>query len=159
MGIPELEIPQVKAKIDTGARSSALHAFDIERFQHNRKSMLQFKTHPIHKDETTIVTTIAELLEVKQVRDSGGHVEIRPVILAEIALSNYTWKIELTLTNRSSMGFRMLLGRQALRQRFVIDVGQSYIQSPAHIDLGNLHNYENYHPFPAEKSLFNSETF
>ncbi|QUY40326.1 ATP-dependent zinc protease (plasmid) [Acaryochloris sp. 'Moss Beach'] len=129
VSFPELEIPQVKAKIDTGARSSALHAFDIERFQDNGKSMLRFKTHPIQKDKTTIVTAIAELLEVKQVRDSGGHTEMRPVILTEIALSNYSWKIEVTLTDRSSMGFRMLLGRQAVRQRFVIDVGQSYIHN------------------------------
>lgn len=126
---PELGIPQIKAKIDTGARSSALHAFDIERFQDHGKSMLRFKIHPIQKDETTTITTEAELLEVRQVRDSGGHTEMRPVILTEIALAHYSWKVELTLTNRSSMKFRMLLGRQALRQRFVIDAGQSYLQS------------------------------
>ncbi|QUY45479.1 ATP-dependent zinc protease [Acaryochloris marina] len=131
VSFPELGIPQVKAKIDTGARSSALHAFEIERFQQNGKSMLRFKIHPIQKDETTIVTVIAELLEVRQVRDSGGHTELRPVILTEVALSNYSWKVEVTLTDRSSMGFRMLLGRQAVRQRFVIDVGQSYIQNSA----------------------------
>lgn len=136
ISFPELGIPQVKAKIDTGARSSALHAFDIERFQDHGTSMLRFKIHPIQKDETTTIKAEAEFLDVRQVRDSGGHTEMRPVILTEIALANYSWKVELTLTNRSSMKFRMLLGRQALRQRFVIDAGQSYLQSePLKIDV------------------------
>lgn len=131
VSFPALKLSLVKAKIDTGARSSALHAFDIERFQHNGKPMLRFKVHPIQKDDHTTITAEAELLEERQVRDSGGHTEMRPVILTEIALAQYQWPIELTLTNRRAMGFRMLLGRQALRQRFVIDAGQSYLQSAA----------------------------
>jgi len=130
VSFPALKLSLIKAKIDTGARSSALHAFDIEQFQQNGKTMLRFKVHPIQKDEHTTLTAEAELLEERQVRDSGGHTEMRPVILTEIALAQYQWPIELTLTNRSAMGFRMLLGRQALRQRFVIDAGQSYLQSP-----------------------------
>ena len=131
VSFPNLDLHHIKAKIDTGARSSALHAFDIEPFHAHGKSMLRFKVHPIQKDDTTVITTAAELLEERQVRDSGGHTELRPVILTEIALQDFHWQIELTLTNRSTMGFRMLLGRQAVRQRFVIDAGQSYIQSSA----------------------------
>jgi hypothetical protein len=131
VSLPELGIPHIKAKVDTGARSSALHAFGIERFQKNGKSMLRFQVHPLQKDEVTTLTAEAELLEERQVRDSGGHTERRPVIQTAIALYNYHWPIELTLTNRNTMGFRMLLGRQAVRQRFVIDAGHSYIQSSA----------------------------
>lgn len=126
-----MNITHIKAKIDTGARSSALHAFEIERFQHNGKPMVRFKIHPLQKDTLTTLTAEAELLEERQVRDSGGHTEVRPVIRTAIALGQYQWPIELTLTNRSAMGFRMLLGRQAVRQRFMIDAGQSYLQSAA----------------------------
>lgn len=129
VSFPDLNIAYVKAKIDTGARSSALHAFEIERFQHHGKPMVQFKVHPHQKDDLTTLTATAELLEERQIRDSGGHTEVRPVIQTMIALGPYQWPIELTLTNRSSMGFRMLLGRQAVRQRFMIDAGQSYLQS------------------------------
>ncbi len=128
---PDLNITHVKAKIDTGARSSALHAFEIERFQVDGKSMVRFKVHPIQKDTLTTFTAEAELLEERQVRDSGGHTELRPVIQTAIALGQYQWPIELTLTNRSAMGFRMLLGRQAVRERFMIDAGQSYLQNAA----------------------------
>ncbi|NJM67691.1 MAG: ATP-dependent zinc protease [Acaryochloris sp. RU_4_1] len=131
VSLPALGIPHIKVKVDTGARSSALHAFEIERFQKNGKSMLRFQVHPLQKDEVTTLTTEAELLEERQVRDSGGRTEVRPVIQTAIALYNYHWQIELTLTNRNTMGFRMLLGRQAVRQRFVIDAGHSYIQSSA----------------------------
>ncbi len=126
-----MNITHIKAKIDTGARSSALHAFEIEQFQHNGKLMVRFKIHPLQKDTLTTLTAEAELLEERQVRDSGGHTEVRPVIRTTIALGQYQWPIELTLTNRSAMGFRMLLGRQAVRQRFMIDAGQSYLQSAA----------------------------
>lgn len=126
-----MNITHIKAKIDTGARSSALHAFEIERFQHNGRPMVRFKIHPLQKDTLTTLTAEAELLEERQVRDSGGHTEVRPVIRTAIALGQYQWPIELTLTNRSAMGFRMLLGRQAVRQRFMIDAGQSYLQSAA----------------------------
>jgi len=129
LALPQLGIESIKVKIDTGARSSALHAFDIERFQQGGKTMLRFKVHPVQKDDRTYITAEAELFEDRQVRDSGGHAEFRPVIQTEVCLGEYQWPLELTLTNRSSMGFRMLLGRQAIRQRFVIDSGQSYLLS------------------------------
>lgn len=129
VALPELGISTIKAKIDTGARSSALHAFDIERFQQAGKTMLRFKVHPLQKDDRTCLTAEAELLDERQVKDSGGHKELRPVIQTVVTLGQYQWPLELTLTDRGGMGFRMLLGRQAVRQRCVINPGQSYLLS------------------------------
>ncbi|NJK41945.1 MAG: ATP-dependent zinc protease [Acaryochloridaceae cyanobacterium SU_2_1] len=135
ISLPELGIVDIKAKIDTGARSSALHAFDLERFQAQGTTMLRFKVHPIQRDSVTTIEAEAELIEERQIRNSGGHIQLRPVIQTVVSfpqLEGY-WPIELTLTNRSLMGFRMLLGRQAIRHRFVIDPGRSYLQSAASI--------------------------
>jgi hypothetical protein len=127
VALPDLEIPEVKAKIDTGARSSALHAFDVEIFEHDGKSMVRFKVHPYQRDTHRTVTAIAELLEHRQVRNSGGQTQLRPVIQTTVELNGYAFPIELTLTNRDAMGFRMLLGRQAVRQRFLVDAGRSFL--------------------------------
>lgn len=127
--LPNLGIDSIKAKIDTGARSSALHAFHIENFQCNGKSMIKFYIHPYQRDTQRTVIAEAELLEYRKVRNSGGHIQSRPVIQTIVQLGNKQWSIELTLTNRDVMGFRMLLGRQALRHKFLVDSGQSFLQS------------------------------
>ncbi|MBE9127317.1 MULTISPECIES: ATP-dependent zinc protease [unclassified Coleofasciculus] len=127
--LPELGITDIKAKIDTGARSSALHAFDVETFQRNGKMIVRFKVHPYQRDTHRTVTAEAELLEQRQVRNSGGHSQLRPVIQTMVELNGRRWQIELTLTNRDVMGFRMLLGRQAVRKRFLVDAGRSFLQS------------------------------
>lgn len=129
VALPDLGILEVKAKIDTGARSSALHAFDIETFQQDAKMMVRFKVHPYQRDTARIVIAQAELLDQRQVRNSGGQVTLRPVIQTNVELGGKVFPIELTLTNRDVMGFRMLLGRQALRQRFLVDAGRSFLQS------------------------------
>lgn len=126
---PQLKIGHIKAKIDTGARSSALHAFNIQELSKNGKPMLRFQVHPIQRNDQQIITTEAELLEYREVKNSGGMVELRPVIKTEIALKKEIWAIELTLTNRTLMGFRMLLGREAVRDKFLVDPGKSYLQS------------------------------
>lgn len=92
--------------------------------------MIRFKIHPYQRDSETTLTTTAEMLEEREVRNSGGHTELRPLILTQVRLNGCQWPIELTLTRRDMMGFRMLLGREAVRQRFLIDAGQSYLQSP-----------------------------
>lgn len=125
--LPELGITQVKAKIDTGARSSVLHAFDIKIFERQGKTKVRFKVHPTQRDTINTVIAEADLLEKRAVRNSGGHTELRPVILTDIELMGLRWPIELTLTNRDVMGFRMLLGRQAIRERFVVHSGCSYL--------------------------------
>jgi hypothetical protein len=129
IALPKLGISQIKAKIDTGARSSALHAFQVEKFQLHGKSMLRFQIHPYQRDNKHIVVAEAELLEYREIRNSGGHAQLRPVILTEVKLGDKQWQIELTLTNRDVMGFRMLLGREAVRHRFLVDAGKSFLQS------------------------------
>ena len=126
---PKLKITRVKAKIDTGARSSALHAFDLEDFSYDGRSMIRFKVQPLQRSNEVAISTEAELLEYREIKNSGGTVERRPVIKTEIMLNQQTWLIELTLTNREMMGFRMLLGREAIRNKFLVDPGQSYLQS------------------------------
>jgi hypothetical protein len=129
IALPELGISQIKAKIDTGARSSALHAFHIKKFERDRKQMVHFEVHPRQRDSKTTVITEAEILEYREVRNSGGMTQLRPVILTKVQLGEKIWEIELTLTNRDVMGFRMLLGRQGIRNKFLVDPGKSFLQS------------------------------
>ncbi|MGB3787252.1 MAG: RimK/LysX family protein [Phormidesmis sp.] len=131
VSLPALGVISVKVKIDTGARSSALHAFNIEYFKKGSIDYVRFNVHPSQRSEDEIVTTEAKLLDVRTVRNSGGQSESRPVIETIVTLNEHSWPIELTLTNRDVMGFRMLLGRQALRQNFLVDSSRSYVQSKA----------------------------
>ncbi|MDJ0689520.1 MAG: RimK/LysX family protein [Xenococcaceae cyanobacterium MO_188.B32] len=132
VALPNLGISQIKVKIDTGARSSALHAFHLHKFQRDGQEMISFQVHPYQRDSKQTVTTEAKLLEHREVRNSGGEAQLRPVILTNVELGGKQWEIELTLTNRDVMGFRMLLGRQAVRDRFLVDPGKSFIQSRQH---------------------------
>ena len=127
--LPQLGIEKIKAKIDTGARSSALHAFNIKELQREGKQIIQFQVHPVQRDNKTTITSEAELLEYRKIRNSGGIAQLRPVIKTEVNLGGQSWTIELTLTNRDVMGFRMLLGRQAVRNKFLVDPGRSFLQS------------------------------
>lgn len=129
LALPELAVTSVKAKVDTGARSSALHAFDIEFFKQNNEDFVRFKVHPAQRNKKKTITVEAKLLDMRSVRSSSGQAESRPVIQTLVATRDQQWPIELTLTNRDIMGFRMLLGRQAVRRRFLVDAGQSYLQS------------------------------
>lgn len=125
--LPALGIPAIKVKVDTGARSSSLHAYDIKRFQRGGVRMVRFKVHPIQRDFRTTVETEAELIDLRKVRSSSGAVSLRPVIVTEVELLGTRWEIEVTLTRRDAMGFRMLLGRQAIRGRFAVDAGRSFV--------------------------------
>lgn len=127
LALPDLGIDRIKAKIDTGARSSALHAFDIESFQLSGQEMIRFKVHPEQNNSTRTIEAERAVIEYRQVRNSGGQAELRPVILIRVKICDYFWPIELTLTNRETMGFRMLLGRAAVRRRFFVDPGRSYL--------------------------------
>ena len=131
LALPELGVSSVKAKIDTGARSSALHAFDIEFFDREGVAFVRFRVHPTQKNKKKTITVEAKLLDKRPVRSSSGETETRPVIETMVATKSHQWPIELTLTNRDVMGFRMLLGRQAVRSRFLGDSGLSYLQSSA----------------------------
>lgn len=127
--LPDLGIVAVKAKIDTGARTSAIHAFDLKTFYLDGKHMVRFKVHPYQRDSHTTVESEAEILDEREVRNSGGHAELRLTIVTLVVVGENQWPIELTLTNRDVMGFRMLLGRQAVRDRFLVDPGKSYLLS------------------------------
>lgn len=127
LSLPELGIAKIKAKIDTGARSSALHAFDIEHFERDGVPSVRFKVHPKQRNSSISAIAEAPLLDQRHIRNSGGQTQLRPVIQTVIGLGEYRWSIELTLTNRDAMGFRMLLGRQAIRKRFWVDAGRSFL--------------------------------
>jgi hypothetical protein len=125
--LPDLGVPRVKAKIDTGARSSSLHAFDVEMLKRRGQRFVRFKVHPRQRNDTDLIAAEAEVLDLRSVRSSNGEVAERPVIVTHIEILGERWPIELTLANRDAMGFRMLLGREALRRRFLIDSGKSYL--------------------------------
>jgi len=112
--LPELNIPQIKAKIDTGARTSALHAFFVEPYQENGLDMVRFGVHPLQKRLDIEIICHHPVKDFREVSDSGGHREMRYVIETPVVLGDHSWLIEMTLTNRDSMKFRMLLGRTAM---------------------------------------------
>lgn len=127
--LPELGISGIKAKIDTGARSSSLHAYDMKRFRRRGVSMIRFKVHPIQRETRTVVEAEAVLVDHRKVRSSSGVQTLRPVIVTSLELGDQDWDIEITLVRRDAMGFRMLLGRQALRGHLVVDPGRSFVAS------------------------------
>ena len=126
--LPDLGI-RVKAKIDTGARTSSLHARRVEAFERNGKPMVRFWAYPRQRTARGKVLVEAPLVGYRKIRNpgGGGRVEIRPVIRTTLSLAGKQWKGEVTLSRRDTMGFRMLLGRQAVRGRFLVDPGRSYL--------------------------------
>ncbi len=131
VSLPELGIPALKAKIDTGARTSALHAFELEAFRQNGVEYVRFSLHPLRKRQNLVFTCVAPVKDKRTVTDSGGHKESRYVIETPVHLGNEEWPIEMTLTSRDSMLFRMLLGRTAMQDRIVVDPGASYLTGRA----------------------------
>ncbi len=127
MRIPELGIDQIKVKIDTGARTSALHALNIERFERDGVKMVRFRLHPLQRSKHEVLVAEAPVLDEREVRSSNGQVQVRIVIRVRMVLGGDSWPIDITLTNRDMMGFRMLLGREALRGRYLVDSGKSYL--------------------------------
>jgi hypothetical protein len=127
LALPDLGVRRIKAKIDTGARSSALHAFDVERFRRRGAPMVRFTIYPLQRSSKKLVMAEAEMIDERLVRSSNGVDDLRPVIVTSVELLGQIWPIELTLASRDAMGFRMLLGRQALLDRFLIDPGRSYV--------------------------------
>jgi hypothetical protein len=114
LALPELRIPAIKAKIDTGARTSALHAFFVEPFERDGMQMVRFGVHPLQKRLDLEIVCEAPVKDYRSVSDSGGHREMRYVIETEVVLGDRKKCIEMTLTNRDNMRFRMLLGRTAM---------------------------------------------
>ena len=127
VALPELGLPAIKAKVDTGARTSALHAFLIEPYRKDGTEMLRFLIHPIQRNPDFQVECHSPIHDQREVTDSGGHREMRYVIQSHIVIGEHSGPIELTLTNRDTMAFRMLLGRRAMEDRFVVDPGASFL--------------------------------
>jgi hypothetical protein len=127
VGLPDLGVAHIKAKIDTGARSSSLHTFDVEEFQRDGQTWVRFHIFPRQRCNQTRVWTEAAVLEHRDIRSSNGQMSSRPVICTRVLILGKKYRIDLTLADRSEMGFRMLLGREAVRRRFVIDPGHSFL--------------------------------
>ena len=127
VALPDLGVDAIKAKVDTGARSSSLHAWDVEPVEGDGLTIVRFCIHPIQDDDDHVVAAEAPLVEHREVRSSNGEVEMRPVIRTALVLRGQRTEVELTLSRRDEMGFRMLLGRSALRRRFVVDPGRSFL--------------------------------
>lgn len=127
VALPELGITAIKAKVDTGARTSALHAFRVQAFQVNGQERVRFALHPLQKRSDIEVECEAEVIDRRTVTDSGGHRELRYVIRTPLRIAGRDIPIEITLTDRDTMNFRMLLGRTTLCEGFIVDPAGSYL--------------------------------
>lgn len=124
---PELGLPAIKARVDSGAKTSALHAINIAPFKKEEENWVKFDINPIQNNLKTVIHCEAKLIDKRIVKSSSGYREQRYVIQTNIKIGNDTWLIEMTLTNRDSMGFRMLLGREAMSGRILVDPEQKYL--------------------------------
>ena len=129
--LPELCETPIKAKIDSGARTSALHAFDLTLSETGGETIAAFELHPAQRTSTGAVRVEWPVLGFRRVRSSNGRVETRPLIVTAARAGGVEWPIEVTLASRDEMGFRMLLGRSALRRRFLVDPGRSFLAREA----------------------------
>jgi hypothetical protein len=127
VALPSLGIERIKAKVDTGARTSAIHAFEVVAEARGDELWVGFGVHPNQRSQEQIAWCTALVVDQRVVRDSGGHEEERYVIQVPIRLGDREWPIEATLTSRDNMGFRMLLGRTAIRGHYIVDPGRSYV--------------------------------
>jgi len=123
VALPQLQVPAIKAKIDTGARTSALHAYDIERIGDD----VEFSVQPVQRNNVLSIRCTAPLTDIRTVTDSGGHSEERYVVTTLLHIGSLQKPIELTLTERHDMLFRMLIGRTALMPQCLVDPAGSYL--------------------------------
>jgi hypothetical protein len=127
VSLPGIGVPWIKAKLDTGARTSAIHAFDIEESGNAGSERVRFSVHPWQDSADDAVIVECPIHDRRSVRSSSGHEEERIVVVMDVAIMGRTVAAEMTLSNRDSMGFRMLIGREALRQGFIVDPAQSFL--------------------------------
>lgn len=121
VSLPELGLPLIKAKIDTGAATSSIHAYNISYVTKDGKKFVEYELHPLQKNKKVIIKCVSPLVEYRKVRSSSGKLQTRPVIRTAIKIGNFSWYIDLNLTNRDSMGMRMLIGREALSGRILVN--------------------------------------
>jgi hypothetical protein len=127
VSLPDLGVPWIKAKLDTGARSSAIHAFDLEEFERDGAAWVRFSVHPWQRSAEDAVDVELPIHDRRAVRSSSGHADERYVVLMDVRLLDRVVTTEMTLSRRDEMGFRLLIGREALRQGFLVDAGRSYL--------------------------------
>jgi len=127
VSLPDFNIKRIKAKIDTGARTSALHASKITPFTKDGAAYVRFVVHPLQRKRKPSATCVALVIDHRRIMDSGGRSEERYVVRTVLTLGQTQWPVELSLTNRDQLGFRMLIGRQALRRRYVVDPARSFV--------------------------------
>lgn len=130
--LPQLGIPGIKAKVDTGAKTSSLHAFELSTQEENGREIVVFKLHPVRKKKHIIIDCRAPIIDRRVVRDSGGHAEERIVISSRLVFGAFDLTTEFTLTSRDDMMFPLLLGRRTIAQgKMVVDVTKSYVHGKA----------------------------
>ena len=127
VALPDLGVKEIKAKVDTGADNSSLHAFNLERFEEDGRHMVRFEIHPHQRKRKPSVTCVAEIAGERMVKNSGGLAERRPVIRTRLVVAGEEFEALVNLTTRDEMTFRMLLGRRTVRRQFVVDPGRSYL--------------------------------
>lgn len=132
VALPELGLPAIKVKVDTGARTSALHAYYVEPFGSARARKVRFGVHPLPRRRDVAIECTARLIDRREVRSSSGEQEQRYVIETEIGIGGRHWPIEVTLANRDMMIYRMLLGRQALPKDALVKPSSSFLQPRLH---------------------------
>jgi hypothetical protein len=125
--LPDLGVFVIKAKVDTGAATSSLHAFRLERFEKDGLAYVRFEIHPRQRSKKPSIECEAPVVRDTAVRNPGGRTELRPVIASTLVIAGQPVDALINLTGRDEMGYRMLLGRRTLRNRFVVDPGKSYL--------------------------------
>jgi hypothetical protein len=125
--LPDLELPAIKTKVDTGARTSALHTFRLEAFSEDGVDYVRFWVHPLQRNGELVRECRAPIRDERLVSDSGGHKEMRYIIETRVRIGDICWPIEMSLTNRDTMRFRMLLGRTAMKDQVLVDPSVSYL--------------------------------
>lgn len=127
VGLPQLGVGHLQAKVDTGAKTSALHAYYVTPYEQDGQPWVRFGLHPTQEDGLSCIECSAPVKDVRRVTDSGGHSEERYVIETSLRLLGEDIPVEVTLTDRTSMRFRMLLGRSALKGRCLVDCSRSFL--------------------------------
>lgn len=125
--LPDVGVPWIKAKLDTGAQTSSLHAYDVEPFSNDGATWVRYGIHPWQGSDSDEVRVESPVLDVRRIRSSSGHVDERFVVLMRLVLVGRAIDAEVTLSNRDAMGFRMLIGREALSRGFVVDSARSFL--------------------------------
>ncbi len=127
MSFDTWSVPHLKAKVDTGARTSSLHAFALEYFERDGAEWVRFEVHPWQRSENDPVVVETPVIDHRSIKSSTADVQDRPVVRTTVGIAGVETVIEVTLTNRDEMGFRMLVGREAIRGQFAVDPGRSYL--------------------------------